>query len=62
MGGALLYMLRHPELVQERISYGRFVEVLVFIAVGAAVYGVAAILFGAVRPSDLKGMRRGSAT
>jgi len=62
MGGALLYMLRHPELVQERVAYGRFVEVLVFIAVGAAVYGIAAILFGAVRPSDLKGMRRGSAT
>lgn len=62
MGGALLYMLRHPELVQDRIAYGRFVEVLVFIAIGAAVYGIAAILFGAVRPSDLKGMRRGSAT
>lgn len=61
MGGALLYMLRHPGLIQDRITYGRFVEVLVFIAVGAAIYGIAAILFGAVRLSDLKGMRRSSA-
>ncbi len=30
--------------------------------VGAAVYGLAAILFGAVRLSDIKGMRRGRAT
>lgn len=62
MGGALFYMLRHPQLVQERVAYGRFVEVLVFIAVGAVIYAVAAILFGAVRPSDLKGLRRSAST
>lgn len=57
MGGALVFLLRNPDLIQERIAYGKLVEVLVFIAVGALVYGISAILFGAIRLSDLKGMR-----
>ncbi len=62
MGGALIYLLQNPDLIQGQLPYGKFVEVLAFIFVGAAVYGVSAILFGAIRPSDLKGMRRGRAT
>ena len=62
MGGALIFLLNNPQFLQDHITYGKFVEVLAFIAVGAAVYGVAAILFGAVRPSDLKGMRRRGAS
>lgn len=58
MGGALIFLLRRPDLLQDQIAYGKFVEVLAFITIGAVVYGVAAILFGAVRMSDL---RRGRA-
>jgi len=58
MGGALIFLLQRPELLQDHIKYGKFVEVLAFITVGAVVYGAAAILFGAVRLSDIKGMRR----
>lgn len=61
MGGGLIYLLKHPQLLQDQIRYGKFVEVLAFIAVGAAIYAMAALLFGAVRLSDLKGMRRGGA-
>ncbi|MEM9055759.1 MAG: murein biosynthesis integral membrane protein MurJ [Pseudomonadota bacterium] len=58
MGGALLYLLTRPELLQNWIRYGKFVEVLAFIAIGAAIYGVAALVFGAVRLSDIRGRSR----
>lgn len=58
MGGALVFLMQRPELLQDHIKYGKFVEVLAFITVGALVYAVAAILFGAVRLSDIKGRRR----
>jgi len=62
MGGALIYLLNNPSLLQDHIAYGKFVEVLAFILVGGAIYAVAAILFGAVRLSDLRGNRgRGTA-
>lgn len=61
MGGALLYLLQHRDVLQTWVSYGKFAEVLVFILIGATVYGIAALLFGAVRLSDLKGMTRGKA-
>ena len=62
MGGALIYLLSNPSLLQDHIAYGKFVEVLAFILVGGAIYAVAAILFGAVRLSDLRGNRgRGTA-
>lgn len=58
MGGALLLILRNGQAFAEFIPYGRFVEVLAFVASGAAVYGLAALLFGAIRLSDLRGMAR----
>ena len=58
MGGALYYLLQNPDLIQNRIAYGKFVEVLVFILIGGLIYGLAALVFGAIRLSDLKGLRR----
>ena len=36
--------------------------IVAFIVIGAAVYGLAALVFGAIRPSDLKAMLRRKAT
>lgn len=58
MGGALFYLLTNKALLADRLVFSKFVEVLAFIGVGATVYLIAAILFGAVRPSDLKLGRR----
>ena len=58
MGGALFYLLANPQWVQERITYGKFVEVLAFIFIGAIIYGISAIVFGAIRVSDIKGLAR----
>jgi len=62
MGGALIYLLQNPALLQEQFTHGKFVEVLIFIAVGAGVYAVAAVLFGAIRLSDLSAIRGRRAT
>ncbi|MFN3213679.1 MAG: murein biosynthesis integral membrane protein MurJ [Henriciella sp.] len=58
MGAALLFLLQHRETLQSWAPYGKFVEVLAFISIGAAAYGIAAILFGAIRLRDLKAMVR----
>ena len=58
MGAELLYLLSQRDMFQTWITYGKFVEVLAFIMIGAAVYGIAALVFGAIRPSDLKAMLR----
>lgn len=58
MGAALLYLLTQQGLLQTWVPYGKFSEVLAFIVLGAGVYGIAALLFGAIRPSDLKAMLR----
>jgi putative peptidoglycan lipid II flippase len=58
MGAALIYLIGHREMLQSWVTYGKFVEVLAFITIGAIIYGIAAIVFGAVRISDLKGARR----
>ena len=58
MGGALIYLLQHPALIQDQIPYGRLVEVLAFITIGALVYAISALIFGAVRISDIKGIKR----
>ncbi|MEL6413847.1 MAG: polysaccharide biosynthesis C-terminal domain-containing protein, partial [Pseudomonadota bacterium] len=58
MGAALLFLLGHRDTLQTWVTYGKFSEVLAFITIGAAVYGIAAIVFGAIRPSDLKAMLR----
>ena len=61
MGASLFYLIGQKDQLLAWVPFGTFVEVLVFIAIGAAVYGVAALLFGAVRISDLKGITRRSA-
>ncbi|MHA7898881.1 MAG: murein biosynthesis integral membrane protein MurJ [Henriciella sp.] len=61
MGGVLVYLLGHRALIQTWLPYGKFVEVLAFIAMGGVAYGIAAILFGAIRISDLKGLARRNA-
>ncbi|MEL7285959.1 MAG: lipid II flippase MurJ, partial [Pseudomonadota bacterium] len=61
MGASLLYLLGQKTQLLAWVPFGTFFEVLVFITIGAAIYGVAALLFGAVRISDLKGITRRSA-
>ncbi|MEO1189432.1 MAG: polysaccharide biosynthesis C-terminal domain-containing protein, partial [Pseudomonadota bacterium] len=61
MGAALILLMQQRAMLESWIGFSKFVEVLVFILIGAAIYSVAAILFGAVRLSDLKGMARKSA-
>ena len=58
MGAALIYLIGQRDMLQSWVTYGKFVEVLAFIAIGATIYGIAAIVFGAVRMSDLKGAGR----
>ncbi|MEM7328027.1 MAG: murein biosynthesis integral membrane protein MurJ [Pseudomonadota bacterium] len=60
MGAALLVIMPQRELLEAWFAFSKFAEVLAFILIGAAIYGVAALLFGAVRLSDLKGMTRKS--
>lgn len=58
MGAALLLIIHNGERFSDLIPYGGFVEVLAFVATGGAVYAIAALVFGAIRFSDLKGMAR----
>ncbi|MEM7639175.1 MAG: murein biosynthesis integral membrane protein MurJ [Pseudomonadota bacterium] len=60
MGAALIALMQQRAVLESWIGFSKFVEVLVFILIGAAIYGIAALLFGAVRLSDLKGMTRKS--
>ena len=60
MGAALIALMQQRAVLENWIGFSKFVEVLVFILIGAAIYGIAALLFGAVRLSDLKGMTRKS--
>ncbi len=58
MGGGLYAILRNEAAFAAAIPFGKLVELLAFIAIGAGIYAVAALVFGAVRLSDLKGLRR----
>lgn len=58
MGAALVFVMHHQEQLETWISFSKFVEVLAFITIGGAIYAVSALLFGAVRLSDLKGLKR----
>lgn len=62
MGAALLYLIGQQDMIEAWVPFSKFVEVLAFILIGAAIYGVAAIVFGAVRLSDVKGRPRPSST
>jgi len=58
MGAALMLIIKYQTRLEAWIPFSKFLEVLVFITIGAGVYGIAALLFGAVRVSDLKGLSR----
>ena len=58
MGAALFAIMSHQSEFAAYIPFGKFVEIIAFILIGASIYGLAALIFGAVRLSDLKNMRR----
>lgn len=57
---ALSFMLREHVRLEVLQTDNALLDTLVFILAGGAIYGIAAILFGAVRMSDLKGLTRQS--
>lgn len=56
MGAALFAILHYETAFAAAVPWGKFFETLVFILSGASVYALAALLFGAIRISDLRGM------
>lgn len=61
MGAVLYGLMAQRAQIESWVPYGTFVQVLCFITLGAIAYAVAALLFGAIRISDLKGMIRRNA-
>ena len=61
MGAVLYGLMARRAQIESWVPYGTFVQVLCFITLGAIAYAVAALLFGAIRVSDLKGMIRRNA-
>lgn len=61
MGAGLVWILMREDAMRALVPGGRLVDILAFILVGMLLYGVAALVFGAVRPSDLRGLMRRSA-
>lgn len=61
MGAVLYGLMAQREQLESWVPYGTFVQVLCFITLGAIAYAIAALLFGAIRISDLKGMIRRNA-
>ena len=58
MGGLLFFLLSQRPQLEAWLPYGPFIQVLVFVLLGGIAYGLAALVFGAIRISDLKGMAR----
>lgn len=58
MGGVLWWLMQNEVEMRSLVPGGHVVDVLALIGAGAVAYGVAAIVFGAVRPSDLKALAR----
>ncbi|MEM7492592.1 MAG: polysaccharide biosynthesis C-terminal domain-containing protein, partial [Pseudomonadota bacterium] len=54
MGAALLFVLNQQAQLEAFIPFGKFVETLAFILFGMLAYAVAALVFRAVRLSDLR--------
>lgn len=54
MGAVLWYILQVPEQFVALVPYGKFMETIAFIACGGLAYAFAALLFGAIRLSDLR--------
>ncbi|MCI4646492.1 MAG: murein biosynthesis integral membrane protein MurJ [Hyphomonadaceae bacterium] len=58
MGAALWWLMGREAEMRSLVPGGRILEVLALIGAGAVIYGIAALLFGALRPSDLKALAR----
>ncbi|GAB5459308.1 MAG: murein biosynthesis integral membrane protein MurJ [Henriciella sp.] len=58
MGASLYYILKEQAVFSAYVPYGAFVQVIAFVLVGALVYAIAALVFGAIRLSDLKTIAR----
>ncbi|MAI91076.1 murein biosynthesis integral membrane protein MurJ [Ponticaulis sp.] len=58
MAAGLLAVLHVRPLIEEYIFDSKLFDTLVFIAFGMAIYGISALITGAVRLSDLKGLVR----
>lgn len=58
MGGLLAWLLANEGWLRSSVPGGPFFDTLGFILAGMLAYGVAALVFGAVRPSDLKALGR----
>jgi len=54
MSGALWLALQHQALIRAHIYDSKLITALIVIAIGMAAYGVAALVFGAVRFSEIK--------
>jgi putative peptidoglycan lipid II flippase len=54
MGAGLFYILINEAAFSAMVPWGKAAEVVAFIFAGAAIYGIAALVFGAIRISDLK--------
>jgi len=58
MGAALYFALGHPWLESPLIPFDKIGETIVFVVFGCCVYAISALVFGAIRWSDLKNMAR----
>ncbi|MEL6956976.1 MAG: murein biosynthesis integral membrane protein MurJ [Pseudomonadota bacterium] len=58
MGAGLVWVLAYEESLRVWVPGGRIVDVLALIAAGGIAYAIAALIFGAVRPSDVKALAR----
>lgn len=61
MGAALWWLMANEAAMRARVPGGAIADILALIGVGALVYGVAAIIFGALRLSDIKALARSRA-
>ncbi len=54
MGVALFGLYHRPDLFLDYIGFGQLAQTVAFVLAGGAIYALSAILFGAIRPSDIK--------
>ncbi|WP_084399225.1 murein biosynthesis integral membrane protein MurJ [Henriciella aquimarina] len=58
MAGLLWFLANHSDTIANYTLDSKFLAALAIAAVGAAAYGLFALIFGAIRISDIKGARR----
>ena len=58
MGVAVWFAVRHADVIRGYVLDSKILTTLVVITGGAMVYGISAILTGAIRPQDIKGLVR----